>query len=239
MKSGCNTIKNDQEYIKEIHSKWRNSDIKQTQISQIKKLQLTFTEQKNLDFQLPDVFITTKQINTNPQKIKKIKKIPSLSFDQNMQTNVQSKQQRIKELSTIQAKYYKFKDLSCSVRTTPQQDNLNKSLSIPKNENLYEIDGTKFPYGLYTMHKKRRDQIQDLFHNQNSQRSKKIFSDYEDSRINQSDQVNKENKQKEYTSRSFLDNAYYSIICAKKNCKYRIKIKIRDSLPKESRFQQC
>ncbi|CAK77609.1 unnamed protein product (macronuclear) [Paramecium tetraurelia] len=130
------------------------------------------------------------------------------------------------------------RNLSCSVRTTPQQDTLNKSISIPKNENLYEIDGTKFPYGLYSMHKKRRDCIDDVFHNSKSQRSKNTFSNYVDSRISQSDQTQKENKQKEYTSRSFLDNAYFSIICAKNNCKHRIKIKIRDSLPKDSRFQQ-
>ncbi|CAD8168591.1 unnamed protein product [Paramecium octaurelia] len=239
MKSGCATIKNDLEHIKDIHSKWRNVDTKQSQISQIKQLQLTFTEQKNLDFQLPDVFITTRQINSKPLKIKKMKKITSFSFNQSTETNVQSKQLRNQELTTLQAKYYRFKNLSCSVRTTPQSDTLNKSLSIPKNENLYEIDGTKFPYGLYSMHKKRREYIEDAFHNSNSQRSKNMFSDYVDSRISQSEQAQKENKQKEYTSRSFLDNAYFSIICAKNNCKHRIKIKIRDSLPKDSRFQQC
>ncbi|CAD8079087.1 unnamed protein product [Paramecium sonneborni] len=174
MKSECATIKNDSEQIKEIHSKWKNADIQQTQIGQIKKLQLSFTEQKNLDFQLPDVFVTTKRILAKPQKSMKINKKTSFSFETSLNNNLQSKQQRNLELTSLQTKYQKFKDLSCSVRTTPQKDSHNQCQSILKNQNFYEIDGIKFPFGLYSMHKKRRNQIQDLLYSNNQQKQKKL-----------------------------------------------------------------
>ncbi|CAD8177235.1 unnamed protein product [Paramecium pentaurelia] len=237
MKQAYAIVQDDFEQIKSIQSKWKNQNIKKEKIDDTKRLKLNFIEEQNYDFQLPDVFITTKQYYSKPTKSPRMKQKKSFSFDLGPQSPNLSKNQRNFELSTLESNYKKFKQCCCSIKQSPREENLSQCISITRNYNFQKIDGIKFPESLYIIHKKRRDKLDDIFRNQTCENSISKMKQYEDENKLQQLLKQKENKQKEYVSRSFLDNAYFSILSINKESRQRVKKVIQYSLPKQSRFQ--
>ncbi|CAD8175153.1 unnamed protein product [Paramecium pentaurelia] len=238
MKTTYAIVKDDFQQIQAIQQKWKHQDIKKEYKEDFKRLKLTFNDEQNQDFQLPDVFITTKQYHSKPTKSPKMRKKQSFSFDQGLRSISLSKNQRNLELSTLESNYKKFKKYCCSIKQTSRDEILSQCVSISKNYNFQKIDGIKFPQSLYAIHKKRRDQLDDIFRNQTCENSIYKIKQYEEENQKQQLQKQKKNKQKEYTSRSYLDNAYFSILSVNRECRQRVKNVIQYSLPKESRFQQ-
>ncbi|CAK81041.1 unnamed protein product (macronuclear) [Paramecium tetraurelia] len=228
-------VKDDFEQIQAIQQKWKHQEIKKEFREDFKRLKLNFNEEQNQDFQLPDVFITTKQYHSKPAKSPKTRKKQSFSFDYVFQSIKMSKNQRNLELSTLESNYKKFKKYCCSIKQSPKEEILSQCVSISRDQNFQKIDGIKFPESLYTIHKKRRDKLDDIFKNQTCDNSIYKIKQFEEE--NQK-QCMISNKQKEYTSRSYLDNAYFSILSVNRECRQRVKNAIQYSLPQESRFQQ-
>ncbi|CAD8085985.1 unnamed protein product [Paramecium sonneborni] len=256
MKSAYTIVKDDFEQIKAIQSKWRYQEMKKEQKEDFKRLHLTFTEEQNQDFQLPDVFITTKQYHAKPAKSPRIKKKQSFSFDLGLQSISMSKNQRNLELSTMESNYKKFKQIQIikienivvllnNLQEKKSQINVQQLQEIITFIKLMVLNFQKV-FMLFIKKEEKSQMtyfetklVRILYIEQNNMKNKtKNNVSFKQLFIILELQKQKKNKQKEYRSRSFLDNAYFSILSVNRESQQRIKKMIQYSLPKESRFQQ-
>ncbi|CAD8145025.1 unnamed protein product [Paramecium pentaurelia] len=103
-------------------------------------------------------------------------------------------------------------------------------------------DGVKYPYQLYMMNEKRKNLISKLLtntdindlskDNQNNSKNKEL-ADRLVAQIKLSQQLK---SKKALTSKSYMNNALYSLLALNKNSQEAVKLKYRQNLPKDSRF---
>ncbi|CAD8152306.1 unnamed protein product [Paramecium octaurelia] len=231
--------------IQAIKSKWRfhnNSLHGQPQ------LKIDFEEQPQKSFQLPDVFMTTRQnqpkqsFHEIPKKSRKGSKISLSSLEVSPKIPIlnKSKEQKFKELSDLQKSYSQYKKSFHKVKNQQQTQLLNTSAYF-QQESSFVFNGVKLPYSLYMINKNRQLAISSIMQNASAQLQEQSKQQIEmiDSLIKKvrNEHQNKQ-KVKEYRSRSFLQNAYYSMLCVNQGSKKRLKRIIQGKFPMESRFQQ-
>ncbi|CAD8186643.1 unnamed protein product [Paramecium pentaurelia] len=178
-----------------------------------------------------------------PKKSRKTSKVSlnSLEVSPKIPKLNNSKDQKYKELSELHKSYSQLKK---SLNRVKKQhlivDNICEINTINPNSSFY-LNGVKLPYSLYVINKNRQMAITNLMnhanphaHEQSQQQIQMIDNQIKKVRIeNQSKQ-----KMKEYRSRSYLQNAYYSMLCVNSDSKKRLKKIIHRQFPQESRFQQ-
>ncbi|CAK89732.1 unnamed protein product (macronuclear) [Paramecium tetraurelia] len=243
----------DNSNIQAIKSKWRfhnNSLHGQPQ------LKIDFEEQPQKSFQLPDVFLTTRQnqpkvqhhhmtqqsFHEIPKKSRKGSKISLSSLEVSPKIPIlnKSKEEKFKELSDLQKSYSQYKKSFHKVKNQQQTQQLNTSAYL-QQESSFMFNGVKLPYSLYMINKNRQLAISSIMQNASAQLQEQSKQQIEmiDSQIKQvrNEHQNKQ-KVREYRSRSFLQNAYYSMLCVNQDSKKRLKRIIQGKFPMESRFQQ-
>ncbi|CAD8101061.1 unnamed protein product [Paramecium sonneborni] len=243
----------DNQNIQAIKNKWRfqsNSMHGQPQ------LKIQFEEQRQRSFQLPDVFMTTRQnqhkvqhnhktqqsFHEIPKKFRKGSKISLSSLEVSPKILLQNKSrdEKFKELQDLQQSYSQYKKQFHKVKNQQQPEKQSTPLTS-QQESLFIYNGVKLPYSLYMINRNRQLAINNLMQNANPQVQEQSKQQIEMIN-NQIKKVRSEHqnrqKVKEYKSRSFLFNAYYSMLCVNQDSKKRLKKIIQGKFPMESRFQQ-
>ncbi|CAD8080814.1 unnamed protein product [Paramecium primaurelia] len=163
----------DNQNIQAIKSKWR---FQNNSIHGQPKLKIDFEEQPQKSFQLPDVFLTTRQ-NQHQQSFHEIPKksrkgsnisLSSLEVSPKIPILNKSKQEKFKELSDLQKSYSQYKKSFHKVKHQQQTQQFNTSTYL-QQESSFLFNGVKLPYSLYMINKNRQLAISNIMQNANVQ----------------------------------------------------------------------
>ncbi|CAK68746.1 unnamed protein product (macronuclear) [Paramecium tetraurelia] len=103
-------------------------------------------------------------------------------------------------------------------------------------------DGVKYPYRLYMMNVRRKNLISQLLTNTNiNSVSKDCYNDSKNKDLAERLVAQIKNSQQQKSknalrSKSYMNNAFYSLLALNKNSQQAVKLKYRQNLPKDSRF---
>ncbi|CAK86739.1 unnamed protein product (macronuclear) [Paramecium tetraurelia] len=200
------------------------------------KMMLQLPDQLNLRIQQSFSEIPKKNRKSSQVSLNSLEVSPKITkMNQNKKD-----QKKYKDLSELQKSHCQFKKSLNKVKKSHLGDNNCEINTIHPNSSFY-LNGVKLPYSLYIINKNRQMAIANLInqanphaYEQSQQQIQMIDNQIKQVRIeNQSKQ-----KLKDYRSRSYLQNAYYSMLCVNSDSKKRLKKIIHRQFPQESRFQQ-
>ncbi|KAM3135489.1 hypothetical protein pb186bvf_012345 [Paramecium bursaria] len=214
-------LQDDFESIQKIRKRWGSNPHNQQQ-------SLIRVEPQNQEssFSYPDVFITThrnqRRINYLYRMQNPRQSIVDYSSDGQYDFSL-NKDEKKQQLDSMDNSYQKFKKTA------------NKHMDVTVITKKQSIVYPKI--NLRIIEKNRKEILQDVlkFGNEQSEMRNKLFRQQAVEKI-QREWLEK--KYKDYRSRSYVNNAYYSILSVDKHSRERLLEKIRREFPKESRFQQ-
>ncbi|CAK81892.1 unnamed protein product (macronuclear) [Paramecium tetraurelia] len=191
------------------------------------------------DFLLPSHNYTKQQNMILADEL--TEKVSSLRNNTNLNVVKQMVRKRVKTYHS---------DLENSVNST-QRLITDPGIVAPKksNNNQYLIDreqvsedGVKFPFRLFMMNKRRQNLISQLLTNTNinnighDSQNELEKKDLAERLMAQIKTTQEQKSKKALTSKSYMNNAFYSLLALKKHSQEAVKLKYRQNLPKDSRF---
>ncbi|CAD8076354.1 unnamed protein product [Paramecium sonneborni] len=191
------------------------------------------------DFMLPS-FKYTKQQNIKLAD-ELTEKISSLRNTTNLNIVKQIARKRIKtQHSDLESSLISTQRLITDPGIVVPKKSQNNQLLIDR-EQVYE-EGIKLPYRLYMINKKRKNFISQILtntntnnivlNNQNTSKNK----DQAEQLVAQIKSTQQQKSIKALTSKSYMNNAFYSLLALNKCSQEAVKLKYRQNLPKDSRF---
>ncbi|CAD8099834.1 unnamed protein product [Paramecium sonneborni] len=138
-------------------------------------IKIDFDQQNKMVFQLPDVFMTSRQnqlkqsfydIQKKSRKASKVS-LNSLEVSPKIPKLNQSKDSKYKELSELHKSYSQFKKSFNRVKKQHMIDDNNYDVNKNNPKSSFYLNGVKLPYNLYIINKNRQMAITNLMNHAN------------------------------------------------------------------------